>query len=151
MMPSDTPQERDPFAFARDDERGTTRLEGFSDGIFATAATLLIFSVSLPQTDGSAESLLRELADQWAIFAGLLLSYLLIASTWSNHHHLFRFIARTDHPLLVLNAIMLLSVVVIPFVTTLLASTLANPAQTQVGAALYGGVWTLGGVAYNVT
>jgi len=150
-MRSISPQVQNPFAFAKDDERGTNRLEGFSDGIFATAATLLIFSVALPETDGTAEGLMQALRDQGPIVAGLILSYILIVSTWASHHRLYRFIARTDHTLLVLNGVMLLSVVMVPFVTTLLATTLEHPNQMSLGAGLYGGIWTLGGIAYNAT
>lgn len=150
-MPNVTQPTRDPFAFARDDERGTNRLEGFTDGIFATAATLLIFNVVVPETDGTAQSLINGLSEQWPIYAGLVLSYVLIASTWANHHRLYRYIARTNHTLLVLNTLMMLTVVVIPFITTVLATTLANPDQTQIGTFLYGGIWTIGGISYNAT
>lgn len=152
MSTSTTPEPNDPFAFAREDERGTTRVEGFSDGVYATAATLLIFSVTIPEVDEpSASALIGALLEQWPIYAGLILSFILIASTWGNHHRMFRFIHRTDDGLLTLNALMLLTVVIIPFVTTLLASTINVPEQAQVSAIIYGGVWFIGGILYNLT
>jgi len=42
--PEERPPDNDPFAFARQDERGTARLQAFCDGVFATAGTLLIWS-----------------------------------------------------------------------------------------------------------
>src|ERR687892_104315 len=83
---------------SRVENAGTARLEAFSDGIFAIAITLLILEVRVPEAH-SAGALWRALGAQWPSYAGYALSFLIIGIMWSNHSHIFRLIARSDHML----------------------------------------------------
>ena len=62
----------------------TTRLEAFSDGVFAIAATLLILEIKVP--DAASGRLQHELVRQWPSFASYAVSFLVIGILWVNHH-----------------------------------------------------------------
>jgi len=131
--------------------RDTTRLEAFSDGVFAIAITLLIIEIRPPHLadgEGSPE-LLQALLALWPAYLGYLISFLTIGIMWINHHHIFGFIARTDPWLVALNTLFLLCVAFIPFPTAVLAEYLGHPGQ-QVAALAYGGWFTVTAIAYNL-
>ena len=65
----------------------TSRLEAFSDGVFAIAITLLIIEVRVP--DSKSGELARDLANQWPSYAAYLVSFVIIGIIWVNHHDIF--------------------------------------------------------------
>ncbi|MGH2935106.1 MAG: TMEM175 family protein, partial [Gaiellaceae bacterium] len=73
------------------DERGTARLETFSDGIFAIAATLLV----LEFTVGTRRSLGSELLHIWPSYLAYVTSFVTIGIIWMNHHHTVSLLGRT--------------------------------------------------------
>ncbi len=89
----------------------TTRLEAFSDGVFAIAITLLIFGIRVPVIVGPeiSEELKRQLLSLW-----------LIGIFWIAHHHMFRLIALSTRPLLWLNTAFLMCGSFLPFPTAIL-------------------------------
>src|SRR5215471_13408483 len=95
------------------------RAEAFSDGVFAVAITLLIFNL-LPI--GSNEPL----GCTWPQYAAYVVSFLTIGIMWMNHHTLFGHVRLIDRPLLVLNLLLLMGVVAIPFPTALVAENLTG-------------------------
>jgi uncharacterized membrane protein len=97
----------------------TSRIEAFSDGVFAIAITLLILNIKIPPA-GSG-NLYVELVAQWPSYFSFLVSFAFIGIMWINHHRLFTHIARSDDVLMVLNLLLLLGVVVVPFPTAVLA------------------------------
>src|SRR5262249_23489677 len=98
----------------------TTRIEAFSDGVFAIAITLLILEIHVPPelTDGT--HLWDVLLQQGASYIAYLAGFTTIGIMWINHHRLFNLIQRADNWLLVFNLLLLLAVSVVPFPTTLL-------------------------------
>jgi uncharacterized membrane protein len=98
----------------------TTRLEMFSDGVFAIAITLLVLEIRVPHV-GEGESLVVALLGLWPSYLGYAVSFLQIGVIWANHHNRFRLLERSDHVLLFLNILFLLCVAFIPFPTALLA------------------------------
>ncbi len=122
----------------------TGRLEAFSDGVFAIAATLLILSVHATGSPlGSA--VLRA----WPSFAGHAVSFLSIGVMWVNHHVLMHQIARVDRTLLMINTVFLMLVGFVPFPAQLLAEHLRRP-DARTAALTYGVTLTLIAVLYNV-
>lgn len=112
-----------------------TRLEAFSDGVFAVAATLLVVNIAAPSPgQGPLWDALRH---QWPSFAAYAVSFLIIGIIWVNHHGLFHRIAHVDRPLLFLNVFLLLDVVFIPFPTRLLSEYLQAGPDSHVAAAVY--------------
>jgi TMEM175 potassium channel family protein len=119
----------------------TGRVESFSDGVFAVAITLLVLDLRAPVTQGS---LLGALADEWPAFAAFGISFVIIGVVWVNHHAIFDRLHSVDRPLLFINLGLLMSVVLIPFVTSLFALYAARPGtQADVAAALFNGAQLL--------
>ena len=65
-----------------------SRLEAFSDGVFAVAITLL--ALNLAVAGPGHGSLLHQLGDGWAKLAAYLISFFVIGIVWVNHHALVR-------------------------------------------------------------
>jgi len=108
-----------------------TRLEAFSDGVFAIVITLLILNVRVP--DGRTLTLqsLRPLIPPLATF---VLSFIIVGVYWIAHHHMLHFVQQVNRRLLWLNLLVLLCVVFIPFPASLLGTGFNNPLAVR----LYG-------------
>jgi uncharacterized membrane protein len=96
--------------------RATARLETFSDGVFAIAATLLILDVRV-----SGAPLGDSLLHIWPSYAAYAVSFLTIGIIWVNHHSVLDQIGRIDRPFLLANVTFLMFVAFIPFPTRLVA------------------------------
>jgi uncharacterized membrane protein len=98
------------------------RLEMFCDGVFAIALTLLIIDIKLPTTVE-----INSTADLWlelrhilpSIFA-FVLSFAIILITWVNHHNALKLASKSSTAFIYANGLLLLSVVFIPFPTSLI-------------------------------
>jgi TMEM175 potassium channel family protein len=101
-----------------------SRIEAFSDGVFAIVITLLVLNIKVP--DGRYLSLqtLRPLLPSIATF---VLSFIMVGVYWVAHHHMLHFIKQVNRRLLWLNLLLLLCVVFIPFPASLLGSGFSNP------------------------
>jgi uncharacterized membrane protein len=124
----------------------TSRLEAFSDGVFAIAITLLIFNIKAPDnTDHLVAGLLR----LWPSYLAYVISFLLIGLLWANHHVMFEHIVKTDRLQMFVNTLLLMVVAFIPFTASVLASAFRNGTGESVAIALYGGTLVLGGLCFN--
>src|SRR2546428_9756951 len=94
---------------------GPARLEAFSDGVFAIAATLLVLELRVPR--GSAD-LTQALLAEWPAYAAYLGSFMTTGIIWVNHHTLLEHIRRVDRPFLYLNLLLLIWVAIVPFPTS---------------------------------
>lgn len=126
---------------------GTSRLEAFSDGVFAVAITLLVLQLGVPEV--ASGHLLGALLNQWPLLATYCASFLTIGVIWVNHHSVFSYVERTDRTLQFLNLLLLLCIVLIPYPTSLLGRYLLAGHDAQVAAAAYGLVMTLMGAAFG--
>lgn len=128
----------------------TSRLEAFSDGIFAIAITLLVLELKVPDI-GEHGALWPALRHDWPQFAAYLTSFLVIGTMWANHHSMFREIRRTDRTLIFLNLLLFLWTALLPFTTDLLATYLRVGGQaSHVAAAVYSADLTLCAIAFTV-
>ena len=119
----------------------TDRTETFSDGVLAIAATLLVLGLRVPARDTLHTSLLTALTAQWPSYAAYVTSFLVIGIIWVNHHAVFELIGRVDRTTLFLNLLLLMSVVPIPFTTTLLSEYLtAGIGNARTAAIVYSAV-----------
>ena len=98
------------------------RLEMFCDGVFAIALTLLIIDIKIP-----ADAPINNTKEMWralqeilpSIFA-FILSFAIILITWVNHHNAMKLAAKSSPAFMYANGVLLLSVVLIPFPTSLI-------------------------------
>jgi uncharacterized membrane protein len=118
-----------------------SRLEAFSDGVFAVAITLLALNITVEGPTAHI-SLAHQLGSRWPAFAAYLISFLTIGIIWVNHHSLIRSVKTVDRTLLFVNLALLLFVVLIPFSTATAAEYLPrNDWDARVATALYSGVF----------
>jgi uncharacterized membrane protein len=110
----------------------TSRLETFSDGVFAIAATLLILEIKLPERS----SLTHELLHLWPSYGAYAISFVTIGIMWINHHAVFEQINRINRTFLVINVFFLMVIAFIPFPTHVLAAHLHD--QPRPAAFFYG-------------
>ena len=116
-----------------------SRLEAFSDGVFAVAITLL--ALDLTVAGPGHGPLAHQLHDKWPAFVAYLLSFFVIGIIWVNHHVLIKSIALVDRTLLFLNLVLLIFVVLIPFSTATVAQYLpVSGGDVKVAMALYSAV-----------
>jgi uncharacterized membrane protein len=113
------------------------RLEGFSDGVFAVAITLLALDLAIAGPGHGR--LLDQLGHHWPAFVAYVISFFTIGIIWVNHHGLVSNIAVVDRKLLFLNLCLLLFVVALPFATSTMAEYLTTGGQdADIAMALYG-------------
>lgn len=119
-------------------DAGHLRMELFSDAVFAVAITLLVLDLPLTNVSGS---LLQALADRWPAFAAFGISFAIVGCVWVSHFRLMRLVGAADGTLLFLNLAVLLSVVLVPFGASTVASFVTrSSAQSHVAAALFAAV-----------
>ena len=102
----------------------TSRIETFSDGVFAIAITLLVLELIQILHPENGESLLTYYLHHWEPFLAFFIGFLTILVCWINHHHVFNYIKRTDSKLLWVNGFVLLIITFTPFPTAVLAEYL---------------------------
>jgi uncharacterized membrane protein len=127
----------------------TNRLEAFSDGVFAIAITLLVLDIDVP-TPGEG-SLGHELLAQWPMYAAYVVSFITIGIIWINHHAAFNRLRAVDHSILIWNLLLLLSVGILPFTTSLMATYLKEDSGESLAAAIYGASYLLMGLVFVMT
>ena len=101
--------------------QGTSRLEAFTDGVFAIAATLLVLDLTtyaFGEITSDAQ-MWAALAGMWELFLNFGLSFLLLCLLWMTHVQQFEHVARVDSTLIWLNNARLLFIVLVPFATSL--------------------------------
>jgi uncharacterized membrane protein len=109
----------------------TSRLEAFSDGVFAIAITLLVLALEIPAGLGDLGEQLRDRGDEFFAYG---LSFAVIGALWIAHHQFFATLARFDGPLMVLNLVYLAFVALIPFSSSVLGSYAGESAAVIVYA-----------------
>jgi len=110
------------------------RMEGFSDGVFGFAITLLVVDIAL-HPPGSP---LQQALDAWPAYLAYVTSFLTIGAAWLLHTALTDQLAQIDQLFLRLNLLLLLVVVLLPFPTRLIAEALHNTSGERVYVTMYG-------------
>jgi uncharacterized membrane protein len=123
-----------------------TRVEAFSDGVFAIAITLLVLTVAQPRT---YQDLAHELATQWPSLAAYVVSFAVIGIMWINHHSVFMHLKHVDRGLLYLNLLLLMTIAFLPYPTGVLGQALAKGQGTRTAAVVYGVVMALNAFAWG--
>ena len=115
------------------------RVEAFSDGVIAIIITIMVLDLKVPH-----ETTLAALLAIWPTMLSYLLSFLVVAIMWINHHHLMRTAKHPDAALLWSNCFLLFWMSLIPFVTRYLGDNRAAPLPV----AAYAGTLALTCVAF---
>lgn len=116
-----------------------SRLEAFSDGVFAVAITLLVFNLKVP--DIATGNLAKALGHSWPSYFAYVISFLSIGICWVNHHSIFDRVAMADRELLFANLALLLGIVSIPFSTSLAATWYNQGANARWAITIYCAIW----------
>ena len=118
-----------------------SRVETFSDGIFAIIITLLVLEIKVPHIEkhDSTSELIAALLALFPKFIGWIISFFTIAVIWVNHHKLFKQFRQLDSGIFWWNAVLLLWTSFIPFPTAVLGDYPGN----VVSIVLYGVVMAL--------
>ncbi len=126
-----------------------TRLEAFCDGVFAIALTLLIIDIKLPSTENihTTNDLWLALKNIAPVIFAFLLSFIVIFISWVNHHAALKFVHKTSPHFIYANSLLLLSVVFIPFPTSLLGEFILTD-HAAPAVVLYCSVFGLQSIAW---
>jgi uncharacterized membrane protein len=126
------PPDAEPPRARRTLDKG--RMEGFSDGVFAFAITLLVLDLAIHPPGGP----LQQLFHGWPSYVAYLVSFLTIGGAWLGHMALTDRLDRVDSIFLRINLLVLLMVAVLPFPTRLMAETLRERNSERVFVTVYG-------------
>ena len=108
----------------------TTRIEAFSDGVFAIAITLLVLELIQTLHSQTNDGLLKIFSAHWQSFFAFSIGFITILVCWINHHVAFEYIKKVDTNLMWINGLLLLVVTLTPFPTAVLAEYLQKESGT---------------------
>ena len=108
-----------------------SRLEAFSDGVFAIVITLLVLDIRPDALGGSGGEMFMRAGPRILVYA---LSFVLVGMYWVSHHHMLSFVERTDRAFLWLNLLLLLVVAFIPYPAALMSSTHGDVSSIRIYA-----------------
>jgi uncharacterized membrane protein len=124
---------------------GTTRLETFSDGIFAIAATLLVLEFSVTHGPDLGHQLLH----LWPSYLSYVTSFATIGIIWMNHHHTVSLIGHADRTMLFVNNLLLMTIAFLPFPTKLVGDYLHHDGE-KAAVLAYAGTLVIMAVLHQV-
>jgi uncharacterized membrane protein len=119
----------------------TDRLEAFSDGVMAVIITIMAFSIPTPEA--STRAALGALAPHLLVY---VLSFVMIAIYWVNHHHLLRSAERISGSVMWSNLFLLFWLSLFPIVT----AWVGRFPRSALPAACYGLIGLAAGAAYSL-
>ena len=126
----------------------TTRVETFSDGVIAIIITIMVLQLKLPNLDkgGSTAQIINHLKALGPYLFTYAFSFMMIGIFWTNHHHMFHLLEKTDEQLLWQNFLFLFLLSLIPLATAIVG---ANPFIT-ISPVVYGIVMLATTLSYVV-
>jgi len=118
---------------------GKTRLEAFSDGVFAIIITIMVLELKVPHGEN-----LAALVPLWPMFLSYVLSFVVVGIYWNNHHHLLHACTHVNAAILWANMHLLFWLSLFPFAT----GWMGENHFERLPSALYGVVLLLAAIAY---
>jgi uncharacterized membrane protein len=106
-----------------------TRVEAFSDGVFAIIVTLLVLELKVPELHDhqSVAELSAKLLASAPKFLSWLVSFIIVCKFWLNHHHVLSLASHANYGLVWLNSLFLMFQSFIPFPTAMMGEYPENP------------------------
>jgi uncharacterized membrane protein len=122
------------------------RIEAFSDGVFAIVVTLLVLELTVPtlRDPRSVRELARHLVELLPKLLSWLISFVIVAKFWLNHHHVLGLARHADYAMVWINSTFLMSQSFIPFPTALMGQYPGNP----LAVSFFGGVFALNTILF---
>jgi uncharacterized membrane protein len=109
-------------------ERGLDRFVTFLDAVVAIAITLLVLPLAeVLNGSETGGALGRVLADHAGQFGAFLLSFAVISRLWLVHHRIVESVGAYDRAFLLINLLWILTIVVLPFSTQVVAAYPPEP------------------------
>lgn len=125
-----------------------SRVETFSDGIFAIIVTLLVLEIKVPHIE-EHNSISQLASALWALAPKIIawiISFFTVCVIWVNHHRIFEAIKYINQPFFWLNANLLLWTSFLPFPTALMGDYSHN----SLAVSFFGIISFLMGVAFTL-
>ena len=111
-----------------------TRIEAFSDGVFAIVVTLLVLELKVPDLHdrGSVVELGHRLVELLPKFLSWLISFIIVCKFWLNHHYVLGLARHANYGMVWLNSLFLMSQAFIPFPTAMMGEYPTNALAVSV-------------------
>jgi uncharacterized membrane protein len=120
-------------------EKQTSRLEAFSDGIFAVAITLLALEIGIKEYEGASNSnLWQKILESWPEYFSFFNSFATVLLIWMGHNKIFKHLRAANHWVILLNGLVLLFVALFPFPTKTVGNFIGTDAENT-AVAFYAG------------
>jgi len=120
---------------------GTSRIEAFSDGVIAVIITITVLDLHVP-----GDSSLRALLNLTPLFLTYILSFVVVAIMWVNHHHMMHLAKHATARVLWANNLLLFWMSLIPFTTSYMGLNCRKP----LAVAVYGAVLTMCALSFTI-
>jgi len=131
-------------------EKETTRIETFSDGIFCIAVTLLSLEIGVEaKTVETNNGLINALQEKWPLYFAYVISFINVLLAWIGHHSMFKNLKATDNYVMITNGILLMLVALVPFPTKTLGLFLLTGAL-KTAVVFYTGYFVLISLAFRL-
>jgi uncharacterized membrane protein len=108
----------------------SSRIEAFSDGVFAIAITLLVLEIITTLHPDSEDGLIKNLLHHWQSFLAFTIGFITILICWINHHIALEYVKKVDTAFMWVNGFLLFLVTITPFSTAILAGYLDKEGET---------------------
>lgn len=118
-----------------------SRLEAFSDGVIAIIITIMVLELEVPHSTS-----LEALKPLVPVLGSYVLSFILVAIYWGNHHHLIHTLSHLNSRIIWANFHLLFWLSLVPFATAWMGQNNFN----EVTVAAYALVVDLCGIAYFI-
>jgi TMEM175 potassium channel family protein len=114
----------------------TSRLEAFSDGVFAIAITLLVLELHVPPA--AFANLWRGFAHQWPAYLAYATSFITIGGIWMLHHGVFHRLRYANTRVMRVNLGLLMAVSFLPYPTRLVSEAIDHSSAERAAVIIYG-------------
>lgn len=123
-----------------------SRIEAFSDGVFAIVVTLLVFELKFPHIDAATnEKVWQGVLSTLPKLLSWVNSFLIVCVFWMNHHRLMERVKKVDGGIFWFNNLLLMAVSLIPFPT----AVLGDYPSTNTATCFYGVCLSLASLAFT--
>ncbi|MFL5763005.1 MAG: TMEM175 family protein [Bacteroidia bacterium] len=118
-----------------------TRLEAFSDGVIAIIITIMVLGLKVPES--TKWEAIRPLGP---VLLGYLVSFIMVAIYWGNHHHLIQTVKEVNSKIIWANFHLLFWLSLVPVATAWMGETNFD----KITVAAYAVLLDFCGIAYSI-